>query len=155
MTHHARLSYLRNLASVVTSVSRMKRPHEHRNCCKAEKNRAFFLDERDMPLRWSTMEASEILDHWDATPEGASGPVAILRDDPRFQAMVDESNQYEDVHVACSIAMLGEYIVATMGLFIFYKGDSKSGKDESGEDEEYEVQLLGGAVKVVELSDTT
>ncbi|KAJ3530819.1 hypothetical protein NMY22_g8418 [Coprinellus aureogranulatus] len=114
MTHRARMFYLRNLESNVATLSGMDLSHEHENCCHApKKNRAYFLDARDMPMQVSLVEADVILD-WVATDEGE--PEAVpLSHDARFKAMIDQSYRYEDIHVACSVASIGDYVVITMG----------------------------------------
>ncbi|TEB30864.1 hypothetical protein FA13DRAFT_1733279 [Coprinellus micaceus] len=158
MGHQTRMFYLRNLASIVTSLTTIKRPHEHQHCCEPEVNPAYLPDARDMPLKWSTIEADDILTWADETliPENAPSPIPIF-DDARSRAMVDDSNRYEDTHVACSIALLGNYLVATMGRFVFSEKRSDSGGSDDDTEKQcqphgpYDVYLLGGIVKVVEL----
>jgi hypothetical protein len=150
--------YLRNLASIVTSLTAIKRPHEHQHCCEPEVNPAYLLDARDMPLKWSTIEADDILTWTDETliPKNAPSPIPIF-DDAGSRAMVDDSNRYEDTHVACSIALLGNYLVATMGRFVFSEKRSDSGGSDDDTEKQCQphgpcdVYLLGGIVKVVEL----
>lgn len=68
--------------------------------------------------------------------------------DTRFRALADGCRDDPVVRLACSVYLLGQYLVATMGKFLLPRGEVGLGKDGS---EMGQISLLNEFVKVIKV----